>query len=94
MLDLDLTTVDLVYREDETTFQARNPFPVGGVVEDPATGAAAAAFGNYLRATENVTAPATVTVHQGVDMGRPSLLTITIDSERPEIRVSGRAVAM
>jgi len=94
MLDLDLITVDLVYREDETTFHARNPFPVGGVVEDPATGAAAAAFGNYLRDTGNVTAPATVTVHQGVDMGRPSLLTITIDSERPEIRVSGRAVAM
>ena len=94
MLDLDLTTVDLVYREDETTFHARNPFPVGGVVEDPATGAAAAAFGNYLRDTGNVTAPATVTVHQGVDMGRPSLLTIAIDSERPEIRVSGRAVAM
>ena len=31
------------------TFHARNPFPVGGVVEDPATGAAAAAFGAYLR---------------------------------------------
>lgn len=93
MLDLDLTTVDLVYREDATTFHARNPFPVGGVVEDPATGAAAAAFGNYLRETGNVTAPATITVHQGVDMGRPSLLTITI-GEQPEIRVSGRAVAM
>jgi predicted PhzF superfamily epimerase YddE/YHI9 len=35
-----------------------------------------------------------VTVHQGVDMGRPSLLTIEIDAETPEIRVSGRAVAM
>jgi PhzF family phenazine biosynthesis protein len=93
MLDLDLITVDLVYREDEHTFHARNPFPVGGVVEDPATGAAAAAFGNYLRDTGNITAPATVTVHQGVDMGRPSLLTITITAE-PEIRVSGRAVAM
>ena len=52
MLDLDLTTVDLVCREDETTFHARNPFPVGGVVEDPATGAAAAAFGDYLRERE------------------------------------------
>jgi PhzF family phenazine biosynthesis protein len=93
MLDLDLITVDLVYREDAHTFHARNPFPVGGVVEDPATGAAAAAFGNYLRETGNVTAPATITVHQGVDMGRPSLLTITVGTE-PEIRVSGRAVAM
>jgi PhzF family phenazine biosynthesis protein len=94
MLDLDLITVDLVFREDTHTFHARNPFPVGGVVEDPATGAAAAAFGNYLRATGNVAAPATVTVHQGVDMGRPSLLIIDIDDTRPEIRVSGRAVAM
>ena len=48
MLANDLTTVDLVHREDEHTFHARNPFPVGGVVEDPATGAAAAAFGAYL----------------------------------------------
>ena len=94
MLAHDLTTVDLVYREDELTFHARNPFPVGGVVEDPATGAAAAAFGAYLRERALVTPPASVTVHQGVDMGRPSLLTIDIDADRPEIRVSGRAVAM
>jgi PhzF family phenazine biosynthesis protein len=94
MLANDLTTVDLVHREGERTFQARNPFPVGGVVEDPATGAAAAAFGAYLRDQGLVGAPATVTVHQGVDMGRPSLLTIDIQADRPEIRVSGRAVAM
>jgi PhzF family phenazine biosynthesis protein len=94
MLANDLTTVDLVYREDEHTFHARNPFPVGGVVEDPATGAAAAAFGAYLREQEAVTAPATITIHQGADMGRPSLLTVEIDDAKPEIRVSGRAVAM
>ena len=77
------------------TFHARNPFPVGGVVEDPATGAAAA------RSATTCGRPATSAprrpspVHQGVDMGRPSLLTIDIDeASRPEIRVSGRAVAM
>ena len=90
----ELVTVDLVHREDATTFHARNPFPTGGVVEDPATGAAAAAFGAYLRDQGLITPPATITVHQGVDMGRPSLLTIEIDSATPEIRVSGRAVAM
>jgi PhzF family phenazine biosynthesis protein len=94
MLAHDLTTVDLVHREDELTFHARNPFPVGGVVEDAATGAAAAAFGAYLRELKLVTPPATVTIHQGVDMGRPSLLTIEIACDRPEISVSGRAVAM
>jgi PhzF family phenazine biosynthesis protein len=94
MLAHDITTVDLVHREAELTFHARNPFPVGGVVEDAATGAAAAAFGAYLRDQKLITPPATVTVHQGVDMGRPSLLTIEVAADRPEIRVSGRAVAM
>jgi PhzF family phenazine biosynthesis protein len=94
MQEHELVTVDLVYKENDATYHARNPFPVGGVVEDPATGAAAAAFGAYLRDQELVTPPATVTVHQGVDMGRPSLLTIDIEDARPEIRVSGRAVAM
>ena len=94
MLAHDLTTVDLVHREDARTFSARNPFPVGGVVEDAATGAAAAAFGAYLRELGLVTPPTTVTVHQGVDMGRPSVLTVEIAADRPEIRVSGRAVAI
>ncbi|MBL8114728.1 MAG: PhzF family phenazine biosynthesis isomerase, partial [Acidobacteria bacterium] len=46
----DLTTLQLVHRERPDLFHARNPFPVGGVVEDPATGASAAALGGYLRA--------------------------------------------
>src|SRR5262249_32942370 len=45
MLADGLTTLQLVWREGPGTFHARNPFPVGGVVEDPATGAAAAALG-------------------------------------------------
>ena len=93
MLAAELTTVDLVWRESTHVFHARNPFPVGGVVEDPATGAAAAAFGAYLRELQLVAPPATVTIHQGQDMGRPSLLTVDI-GERGGIRVSGQAVAM
>src|SRR3954447_5746475 len=92
MLRLELTTVDLVWREREDVFHARNPFPVGGVVEDPATGAAAAAFGAYLRELGIVSPPARVTILQGDDMGRPSRLTVDIASDRPEISVSGRAV--
>ena len=95
MLEHDLITVDLVWREDETTFHARNPFPVGGVVEDPATGAAAAAFGAYLRELGAVTPPVDLTIHQGEDMGRPSTLRVHVDTaERPELRVSGTAVAI
>ena len=65
------TTVDLVWRDSTNVFHARNPFPSGGVVEDPATGAAAAAFGGYLREQRLIALPAAVTVHQGEDTGRP-----------------------
>ncbi|TXS50253.1 PhzF family phenazine biosynthesis isomerase [Streptomyces sp. uw30] len=89
----DWTTVDLVRRESETVFHARNPFPPGGVVEDPATGAAAAAFGGYLRELELVATPATLTIHQGVDMGRPSTITVTVPKEPGTgIGVTGTAV--
>lgn len=89
----DWTTVDLVWRESPTVFHARNPFPPGGVVEDPATGAAAAAFGGYLRELELVTSPATLTIHQGDDMGRPSALTVSVPEDRDSgIGVTGTAV--
>jgi PhzF family phenazine biosynthesis protein len=94
MLARDLTTVDLVWREAPLSFHARNPFPVGDVVEDPATGAAAAAFGAYLREVGAVTAPALVTVLQGEDMGRPSRIEVDIRADRPEIAVTGAAVRM
>jgi PhzF family phenazine biosynthesis protein len=91
MLANDLTTVALVWREAPALFHARNPFPPGGVVEDSATGAAAAAFGAYLRERALVVPPATITIHQGVDMGRPSLLVVDI-GESGGIRVTGQAV--
>ncbi|NUR29773.1 MAG: PhzF family phenazine biosynthesis isomerase [Catenulispora sp.] len=88
------TTVDLLWREAPTVFHARNPFPPGGVYEDPATGAAAAAFGGYLRALGLVDAPATVTVYQGFDMGRPSTLTVGIPAGTGGISVTGTAVPL
>ncbi|MFG3514239.1 PhzF family phenazine biosynthesis isomerase [Streptomyces bobili] len=88
----DWTTVQLVWRESPERFHARDPFPVGGVVEDPATGAAAAAFGGYLRALGLVTAPTRISIRQGEDMGRPSDLLIDVDPRSARIRVTGRAV--
>jgi PhzF family phenazine biosynthesis protein len=95
MLAEDWTTIALIHRRDATTFDARNAFAAGGVVEDPATGAAAAAFGAYLRELGLVDPPARVTIHQGDDMGRPSVLTVDIGSEPSSgIHVSGTAVAI
>jgi PhzF family phenazine biosynthesis protein len=92
MAERDWTTVQLVWRESPDLFHARDPFPPGGVTEDPATGAAAAAFGAYLRELGLVTPPATVTVLQGEDLGRPGRLTVDIPPGQGGIAVSGAAV--
>lgn len=86
------TTVQLVWREAQDRFHARNPFPVGGVVEDPATGAAAAALGGYLRTLGTVRKAVTITVRQGEDMGRPSDLLVEADPIDARVRVTGQAV--
>lgn len=89
------TTIDLVRRAGPTEFHARNPFPPGGIHEDPATGAAAAALGGYLRELGLVDVPATLTVHQGADMGRPGTITVSIPADPASgISVSGTAVAI
>jgi PhzF family phenazine biosynthesis protein len=94
MAHRDWTTVALVWREHAGRFHVRNPFPPGGVVEDPATGAAAAAFGAYLRALALVDVPSTVSLRQGDDLGRPSRLTVDIPAGDGPITVSGHAVAI
>jgi len=88
----DWTTVDLVWRQTLGLFHARNPFPVGGAYEDPATGAAAAALGAYLRELDVVGSAAHLTVLQGEDMGRPSELFVRLEQSDPRVRVSGTAV--
>lgn len=88
-----LTTLQLIWRESESLFHSRNPFPVGGVVEDPATGAAAAALGGYLRDAGLMQAPFTFVILQGEAMGRPSRITVTVPKQGGII-VAGHAVEM
>lgn len=91
MLEHELTTLQLVWREHPGLFHSRNAFPVGGVVEDAATGAAAAALGGYLRDAGLVRTPARFEISQGVAMGRPSRLGVMIP-DTGGIEVSGTAV--
>ncbi|WP_030586122.1 PhzF family phenazine biosynthesis isomerase [Streptomyces anulatus] len=86
---LDLTTLQLVWREGPELFHVRDPFPVGGVVEDPATGAAAAAFGAYARELGLVPDAAVLTLRQGEDMGRPGTLTVELRAGDARVRVGG-----
>jgi trans-2,3-dihydro-3-hydroxyanthranilate isomerase len=72
--------------------------PAMGISEDPATGAAAAAFGGYLaiRAPER-DGTLRWRIEQGFEMGRPSLLDLEVDKKDGAItavRVGGGAVLM
>ncbi|RAS64080.1 PhzF family phenazine biosynthesis protein [Lentzea atacamensis] len=91
LLAHDLTTVHLFWRESADLVHARDPFPVGGVVEDAATGAAAAAFGGYLRDLEG---PQRFVISQGEDMGRPSRLEVDATREDRRVTVTGAAVVI
>ncbi len=70
--------------------------PMMGIKEDPATGSAAAAFGGYL-AWRSTVRDGTLkwTIHQGVEMGRPSRLQVETDVVGGEVkatRVGGESV--
>jgi trans-2,3-dihydro-3-hydroxyanthranilate isomerase len=67
--------------------QARGFFPSLGIAEDPATGSAAASLGLYLADRLGKVA---VEVHQGIEMGRPSRLTVR--AHDGIVEVSGRSV--
>ncbi len=89
-----VATVMLVFAEDEQRFHSRNPFASGGVYEDPATGAATAAFAGYLRDLGWPHGGA-IEIVQGEDMGMRSRLHAQISPEQgASIRVSGRARLM
>ena len=89
-----IVTFSLIHAETTRRFHVRNPFPIGGVYEDPATGAAAAALAGYLRDLRWPHA-GTIEIIQGEDMGMPSRLRAEITPEPgASIRVSGAARLM
>ncbi len=72
-----VTTIAFVYRESDDRFHARNFFPIGGIYEDPATGAAAAAIGGYLY-ENGWRAGRKVEIIQGEDMGHPCRIGVSV----------------
>ena len=82
--------------EGQNVIRARMFAPTLGISEDPATGAAVAAFGGYLakRSSER-DGTLRYSVQQGVEMGRPSLLELEIDvaaGDVKAVRVGGASV--
>ena len=91
MRDHALVTLQLIWPESKKRYHSRNPFAGSGVVEDPATGAAAAAFGGYLRELGKIGETAAFTIIQGVDMGCPSKIEVSVIGGEPGVRVTGAA---
>lgn len=89
-----LVTIMLVWADNDRLFHVRNAFASGGVLEDPATGAAAAAFAGYLRDMGLLSA-GEINLVQGEDMGLRSLLKASFSDEiGSSIRISGTARTM
>ena len=89
MLANGIATIDLVHAQESRLFHARNPFAAGGVYEDPATGAAAAALSGYLR---DIGWPhgGSIEILQGEDMGVPSRIHAEIPPQHgASIRIIG-----
>lgn len=84
-----LVTIAFIAKETPQLFHARNAFASGGVFEDPATGAAAAALGGYLRDL-NWPHEATLKIIQGEDMGMRSIIDVDIPPVKgSSVTVSG-----
>ncbi len=84
----------------DATVHCRMFAPGLGVPEDPATGSAAGALGAYL-VRHGVVTPvdgrATIVVDQGLEVGRPSRIHVTVDGNADSItrvQVGGQAVTV
>ena len=77
-------------------YRARMYSPTAGIPEDPATGSASALLAAQLLANGAVPDGTTrLTLHQGVEMGRPSILQLTIEAAGgalTAVRIAGSAV--
>jgi trans-2,3-dihydro-3-hydroxyanthranilate isomerase len=79
----------------EGSVQARMFAPLGGTIEDPATGSAAGPLGALLLSLSD--APElSLDIHQGVVMGRPSLLRVVARRSADGIRatIAGQCVSV
>ena len=89
MAEQGLVTISLLWNESDEVFHSRNAFASGGVYEDPATGAAAAALAGYLRDI-GWHGKNEFTILQGEDMGVPSRLLVKYGPKIGEsVSVSG-----
>jgi trans-2,3-dihydro-3-hydroxyanthranilate isomerase len=85
-----------VAQTDTAAWRVRMFAPTLGVMEDPATGSAAAAFAGWLaQRLPDVDGETRITLRQGREVGRPSELALAFDRKAgciAAVRVGGAAV--
>jgi trans-2,3-dihydro-3-hydroxyanthranilate isomerase len=81
-----------VYAFHQGDVRARVFAPAVGVPEDPATGSACGPIGAYLQRQGKLPG-GPLTIHQGVELGRPSVVTVEITSEG-DVLVGGSCVVV
>lgn len=91
MRDENITTISILWQESDAIYHSRNAFAFGGVIEDPATGSAAIALGEYLRSI-GVKKSGRIEILQGFNMNQPSRLFVEYKEEpNSSIKVSGES---
>jgi PhzF family phenazine biosynthesis protein len=89
MINKNIVTINILWEENENLFHSRNAFAFGGVYEDPATGSAAIALGEYLRSM-GIKKSGEIEILQGFDMKQPSQLFASFEETlNSSIKVSG-----
>ncbi|WP_164969873.1 PhzF family phenazine biosynthesis protein [Malaciobacter molluscorum] len=89
MINKNIVTINILWEENENLFHSRNAFAYGGVYEDPATGSAAIALGEYLRSM-GIKKSGEIEILQGFDMKQPSQLFVNFsDTPNSSIKVFG-----
>ncbi|MDN4071677.1 PhzF family phenazine biosynthesis protein [Fictibacillus terranigra] len=84
----------------DSTVHSRMFAPAMGIPEDPATGAASGPLGAYIVEHTDIVQSEQgmyrIRSEQGFEMGRPSIIDITVRKEREyeEVRIGGRSVIM
>lgn len=79
----------------DADYQARMFAPGGGIPEDPATGSASACLAAHLDSCGLIEdGTTTLTLHQGIEMHRPSTIALSIDRANTltAVRVGGSAI--
>ncbi|MCF6321652.1 MAG: PhzF family phenazine biosynthesis protein [Rhizobiaceae bacterium] len=80
----------------DSDYHVRMFAPAMGIAEDPATGSAAAAFAAQLMEYENPgEGTHTIVIEQGIEMGRPSRIELTMDVKNGQLvtaSIGGAAV--